>query len=86
MAEQAVKKPPKFELPEVAHVNGFGYIVRSASNPNTYRLVYDDTCTCPAAEHGAKTCRHRRVVAEYCASRSKANPRPRAIENPDFFV
>lgn len=77
MAEQATKKASTFELPEVAFVSGFGYIVRSASNPSTYRLVYENNqCTCPAAEHGAKTCRHRRAVHEFCERRAAEYKRP----------
>lgn len=64
------------ELPEVAHVPGLGYIVRSASHPGTYRLVCGKTCTCPAAENGARTCRHRRAVAEFCASENAKYARP----------
>ena len=76
----------KFELPEVAFVSGFGYIVRSASHPDMYRLVYNDTCTCPAAAHGARTCRHRRAVDEFVRSHAADYKRPRAQENVEFFV
>lgn len=73
------------ELPEVAQVPGIGYIVRRASDPMSFRIVSGNECTCPAAEHGAKQCRHRRAVAEFCATRAGEYARPRAVENPAVF-
>lgn len=70
------RKAQERELPEVAVVNGLGYIVRSASDPNSYRLVSGNTCTCPAGT--AKSCRHRRAVAEFCAARDRQYKRPSA--------
>lgn len=74
------------ELPEVAQVPGLGYIVRSASHPDAFRLVSGNECTCPAAEHGARTCRHRRAVDEWVRSHAADYQRPRAAENTDLFV
>lgn len=66
----------KFELPEVVAIPNLGYGVRSASVPGALRVVHGNDCTCPAAEHGARQCRHRRAVAIYCAEQAEKYKRP----------
>lgn len=68
----------KLELPEVVVIPNVGYGVRSASVAGALRVVSGDACTCPAGERGARTCRHRRAVAEFCASRNREYARPTA--------
>jgi hypothetical protein len=70
--------------PAVIHVPGWGYMVRSKSVEGAFRLVRGNTCSCPAA--GARTCRHRRLVAAYCAAEDRAHARPVAPVNPSMFV
>lgn len=64
------------ELPEVVVIPNVGYGVRSASVPGALRVVRGNACSCPAGESGARSCRHRRAVAEWCASRSREYARP----------
>lgn len=64
---------------EVRELKGGGYIVESVSVPGAWRLVMGKTCSCPAAK--ARTCRHRRAVAEYCAEINRRLARPVAPVN-----
>lgn len=62
--------------PEVAAVQGGGYIVRSLSVPGAWRFVWGKTCSCPAGER--RSCRHRKAVDAFVRDRSAKNRRPSA--------
>lgn len=53
----------------VSEVKGGGYSVPSKSTPGAFRLVWGNECSCPAT--GA-SCRHRKLVAAYCAKQDAA--------------
>lgn len=74
------------DLPEVVVIPNVGYGVRSASVPGAYRIVRGAGCSCPAGENGARSCRHRRAVAEFCASRSREYARPVAVAHISALV
>lgn len=57
----------------VSVVKGGGYIVASKSTPGAFRLVWGNECSCPAT---GPTCRHRKLVAAYCAAEDARNRRP----------
>lgn len=61
---------------EVRQLLGGGYVVASKSVPGAWRLVFGNTCTCPAGK--ARTCRHRRLVAEFCREQDRQHARPTA--------
>lgn len=60
--------------PDIAHVQGVGYIVRSASVPGAWRLVVGKTCSCPAG--GRRSCRHRKAVDAFVRERNERSRRP----------
>ncbi len=68
----------------VSQVMGGGYIVPSASNPGTFRLVWGTECSCPHA--GPRPCRHRRLVTAYCAAQDARRPRAVAPVNVSLMV
>lgn len=53
----------------VSEIKGGGYIVSSLSLPGAFRLVWGNECSCPAT---GPTCRHRKLVAAYCAKQDAA--------------
>ncbi len=58
----------------VTHVKGLGYYVASKSHPGYFVLVWGNECSCPAT---GPTCRHRKLVAAYCAAEdAKVRPAP----------
>lgn len=59
---------------EVRQVKSGGYIVASLSVPGAWRYVEGRSCSCPAGK--ARTCRHRRAVAEFCAGQNREHNRP----------
>lgn len=66
--------PLTIEIPtdSVSRVVGGGYVVPSKSQPGSFRLVWGNECSCPAT---GPSCRHRRLVAAYCAEHdAKAKP------------
>lgn len=58
----------------VSPVVGGGYIVPSKSCP-TFRLVWGNECSCPAT---GPSCRHRKLVAAWCAEQDAKRRRPSA--------
>lgn len=66
-------------MAEVRQLLGGGYVVASLSVPGAWRLVDGKTCTCPAGK--ARTCRHRRAVARFCAEQDRQHARPTAPAN-----
>ncbi len=59
----------------VSVVQGGGYIVPSLGTPGAFRLVWGNECSCPAT---GRTCRHRKLVAAYCAALDTQRRRPSA--------
>lgn len=59
----------------VSPVVGGGYVVASLSLPGAFRLVWGNECSCPAT---GKSCRHRKLVAAYCAAQDAQRRRPSA--------
>ena len=57
-------------LDSVSKVVGGGYVVPSKSTPGAFRLVWGNECSCPAT---GPTCRHRKLVAAYCAAEDARN-------------
>jgi hypothetical protein len=53
----------------VAYVSGTGYFVPSQSVEGAFRLVWGNECSCPAT---GPSCRHRKLVAAYCAKQDAA--------------
>lgn len=66
----------------VSAIKGGGYLVtsRSLSGENgeaAFRLVWGNECSCPAT---GPTCRHRKLVAAYCAAEDARNrPAPAKV-------
>lgn len=65
--------------PDVFQINGVGYGVASKSKPGYFVLVEGASCSCPAA--AARSCRHRKAVAEWVAERSRQYARPSVKPN-----
>lgn len=62
----------------VTPVKGGGYVVPSKGTPGAYRLVWGQECSCPHT--GPRPCRHRRLVAAYCAEQDRAlRPAPAPV-------
>lgn len=57
----------------VSYVSGTGYFVPSKSVDGAFRLVWGNECSCPAT---GKSCRHRKLVAAYCAAQDAQRRRP----------
>ncbi len=57
-------------ISSVSKVVGGGYVVPSKSTPGAFRLVWGNECSCPAT---GPTCRHRKLVAAYCAAEDARN-------------
>lgn len=53
----------------VAYVSGTGYFVPSKSVEGAFRLVWGNECSCPAT---GPSCRHRKLVAAFCAAQDAA--------------
>lgn len=53
----------------VSPVVGGGYVVTSKSVDGAFRLVWGNECSCPAT---GPSCRHRKLVAAYCAQQDAA--------------
>lgn len=51
-----------------------GYRVASESHPGYFVWVTGRDCTCPAGH--ARSCRHRRLVAEFIRKDNERNKRP----------
>lgn len=62
------------EVPEVLVIRSGGYIVASKSVPGAWRLVRGRDCSCPAGDR--PTCRHRKLVAAFCAREAEKYKRP----------
>lgn len=67
----------------VSPVTGGGYVIPSKSTPGAFRLVWGNECSCPCT---GPTCRHRKLVAAYCAARDRATRRPSAPANISAMV
>lgn len=69
--------PLSVSIPQdsVSPVVGGGYVVSSLSVPGAFRLVWGNECSCPAT---GRTCRHRKLVAAYCAALDAQRRRPSA--------
>lgn len=59
----------------VTYVSGKGYFVPSKSVEGAFRLVYGNECSCPAT---GPSCRHRKLVAAFCAQQD-AERRPARV-------
>lgn len=58
----------------VSKLVGGGYSVASKSHPGYFVIVWGNTCSCPAT---GPTCRHRKLVAAYCAAEdARTRPAP----------
>ena len=66
----------------VSVVKGGGYVVPSKSTPGAFRLVWGNECSCPAT---GPTCRHRKLVAAYCAAEDARNRPAPAKVNSGLF-
>lgn len=53
----------------VSEIKGGGYVVSSLSVEGGFRLVWGNECSCPAT---GPSCRHRKLVAAYCAQQDAA--------------
>lgn len=53
-----------------------GYLVGSLSHPGYWVLVDGASCSCPAGQRGALSCRHRRAVQEKVRAEDLAAKRP----------
>lgn len=72
----------------VSAVKGGGYLVasRSLSGENgeaAFRLVWGNECSCPAT---GRSCRHRKLVAAYCAAEDAKDRRPLGTVNRYLMV
>lgn len=67
----------------VSEVKGGGYIVPSLSTPGAFRLVWANECSCPAT---GPSCRHRKLVAAYCAKQDAARRPARVPVNVSAMV
>lgn len=67
----------------VSPVVGGGYIVPSKSCPDTFRLVWGNECSCPAT---GPACRHRKLVAAWCAEQDAKRRRPAGKVNVGLLV
>lgn len=67
----------------VSEVKGGGYICPSISTPGAFRLVWGNECSCPAT---GRTCRHRKLVAAYCAKQDAARRPARVPVNVSAMV
>lgn len=78
--------PLSFNPPtdSVSQVVGGGYVVPSKSQPGAFRLVWGQECSCPHTGRGV--CRHRRLVAAYCAAQDRLRARPAARPNVSLLV
>lgn len=66
----------------VAPLKSGGYCVASKSTPGAFRLVWGNECSCPAT---GPSCRHRKLVAAYCAAEDARNRRPAGKVNAGLF-
>lgn len=60
-------------------IPGVGYAVASRSKLGYFVLVEGKDCSCPAGV--AKTCRHRKLVADLCRVQDLKRRRPSAPPN-----
>lgn len=67
----------------VSPVVGGGYVVTSKSVDGAFRLVWGNECSCPAT---GPSCRHRKLVAAWCAQQDAKCRRPAAKVNVSAMV
>lgn len=67
----------------VSAVIGGGYCVPSLSTPGAFRLVWGNECSCPAT---GPSCRHRKLVAAWCAAEDAKRRRSAAKVNVGLLV